>query len=660
MPNRSLSICLVGVGPRGLAVLERICANARQMKSLQGVHIYLVDPWPAGAGAVWRTDQPHELLMNTVASQITVFTDESVSIEGPIEKGPSLYEWVQELRAEGIRDEEAWNEEALAEVRRLGPDDYPSRAFFGQYLCHMFARVCLAAPSQVEITTHYSRAVALKGGSDSVPEQTVLLENGRSIEGLDAVILSQGHVGVDAHSKEQTLAEQAQKLGLAYLPPSSPADVDLEFIRPGENVLVRGLGLNFFDLMTLLTVGRGGTFVRRDGELTYEPSGLEPRLCATSRRGIPYHARGANEKGAHGRYFPRLLTADYIARLRRRAEDGDRVYFGIDLWPLISREVESVYYALLLDNLGRRADRRMFTELYIAAEREDHRNEILDAFDIPAEHRWDWERLARPYLGRTFADRDEFHDWLLTYLRRDVRQAQVGNVSDPVKAALDVLRDVRNEVRIAVDHGGLDGNSHRDELDSWYTPLNAFLSIGPPAFRIEQMIALVKAGVLQVTGPGAEIRVDADEPSFVCTSNEIPAPDVRARVLIEARLPEPDVRRTADPLMRQLVKDGQITPFKIEGACGTVYETGGITVTPRPCRLVDRQGVPHPRRYAHGVPTEGPHWVTAAAARPGVDSVSLGDADAIARAVLALSPAGLSTGSTTSESTESTTSEVRS
>jgi hypothetical protein len=36
------------------------------------------------------------------------------------------------------------------------------------------------------------------------------------------------------------------------------------------------------------------------------------------------------------------------------------------------------------------------------------------------------------------------------------------------------------------------------------------------------------------------------------------------------------------------------------------------------------------------VPTEAVHWVTAAGIRPGVNSVTLGDADAIARMVLTL------------------------
>jgi uncharacterized NAD(P)/FAD-binding protein YdhS len=99
--------------------------------------------------------------------------------------------------------------------------------------------------------------------------------------------------------------------------------------------------------------------------------------------------------------------------------------------------------------------------------------------------------------------------------------------------------------------------------------------------------------------------------------------------LIEARLPEPDLRRTADGLLARLLSTGQCRPHTVDG-----YVTGGLDVTPRPYHLIDRQGRSHARRFAFGVPTEGVHWVTAAGARPGVDSVTLSDADAVARAVL--------------------------
>ncbi|WP_199806785.1 FAD/NAD(P)-binding protein [Streptomyces sp. NRRL F-5727] len=636
MPENPLSVCVIGVGPRGLSVLERLCANARERKGGPEVDIHLVDPWPMGAGAVWRTDQSRELLMNTVASQITVFTDDTVTLDGPVEPGPSLFEWAREIVRENSAEKKAlMGGEAFSEASRLTADSYPTRAFFGDYLRAMWARVCLSAPPHVTVTAHATRAVRIH---ETTPggEQTVFLENGRVIEGLDAVVLAQGHVPARPDDQESRLAAQAEAHGLLYVPPANPADLDHDALAPGEPVLLRGLGLSFFDHMALLTSGRGGRFERRRGRLVYLASGREPRLYATSRRGVPYQARGENQKGVDGRHHPRLFTAERVAALRLRSRHGDGLSFGTDVWPLIARETESVYYGTLLDRRGRGADREAFTELYLAAERADHRVEILDAFGVPEADRWQWERQADPCAGRAFRDHADFTAWLLDHLDEDVRRARGGNVGDPVKAALDVLRDLRNEVRLAVDHGGLDADSHRDELDGWYTPLNAHLSIGPPAFRIEQMRALVEAGILYVTGPGARVHVDGGDPAFVCTASDVPAPPVRTRVLIEARLPAPDLLRTADPLMRAMLEDGQAAPYRVESGGGTRHETGGLAVTGRPGHVVDARNRPHPRRFATGVPTEGAHWVTAAAARPGVDSVSLGDADALARAVLAL------------------------
>ncbi|WP_280444575.1 FAD/NAD(P)-binding protein [Nocardia brasiliensis] len=70
-----LRIAIVGVGPRGLSVFERICANARAASESGGIEVLLVDSTRVGTCTVWRTDQSGELLMNTVASQVTVKND---------------------------------------------------------------------------------------------------------------------------------------------------------------------------------------------------------------------------------------------------------------------------------------------------------------------------------------------------------------------------------------------------------------------------------------------------------------------------------------------------------------------------------------------------------------------------------------------------------
>ncbi|EST34165.1 FAD/NAD(P)-binding protein [Streptomyces roseochromogenus] len=636
MPSSALALCIVGAGPRGLSVLERLCANARMTPTHSAVTVHVVDPGTPGAGAVWRPEQSRLLLMNTVASQITVFTDKSVRIDGPVEPGPSLYEWARRLAGGGFG---ACDDQTLAEARDLTPDSYPSRAFYGCYLRDMFQRVVRDAPAHVTVRTYRQRAVAVTDLSgEHRGAQAVRLEDGTWLEPLDAVVLAQGHLANRPTAREERHAQLARVHGLTYLPPANPADVDLDVIAPGEHVLLRGLGLNFFDYMALLTTGRGGTFARDGAErLVYRPSGNEPVLFATSRRGIPYHARGENEKGAHGRHHPRLLTADHVTALRGSRPPGEGLDFRRDLWPLIAREVESVYYGALLAARGRGADRERLVTGYLHAD-ETELPGLLDAYGITAEERWNWARLERPYAGRTFADRADFQAWLSAHLAADVRQARGGNVSNPLKAALDVLRDLRNEVRLAVDHGGLDGDSHRDDLDRWYTPLNAFLSIGPPASRIEETAALIEAGVLELTGPDTVIRIDLRSSTYVTTSTAVPGPPVRATALIEARIPDADVRRTADPLLLHLLGTGQATTHRISAACGTTYHTGGLAVGTRPYRLLDAQGREHPRRFAYGVPTESVHWATAAGIRPGVDSVTLGDSDAVARAVLELEP----------------------
>ncbi|MFD7081298.1 FAD/NAD(P)-binding protein [Streptomyces sp. NPDC059918] len=618
-----LTVCIIGSGPRGLSVLERLAANADELLPA-GVRlrVHLVDPRP-GSGRVWRSDQSRHLLMNTVASQVTLFTDGSVTMDGPVRPGPDLGAWAADPDLHGGASP------AGEEVP--GPDGYPTRALYGRYLEWVLRTV--VRRSAADIRTHPARAVRLDADTTAAGRDRVTLDDGTVLSGLDAVVLAQGHLPVSPTPAEAALARFAARRGLHYLPPGNPADARLDGIAPGEPVLLRGLGLNFFDHMALLTEGRGGAYEAKDAGLVYHRCGREPVLYAGSRRGVPHQARGENQKGAHGRHLPLVLTPATVARLRRGPR---RPRFRRDIWPLVSQEVETVYYAALLRADGRTGAAARLLERSAAGPWTPYdRDRLLDALGVPTGRRWDWERVARPCGEAVFADRAAFNGRLLEHLRRDVAEAEAGNVDGPYKAALDVLRDLRNEVRLLVDHGGISGADYRDELSARYGPLNAYLSIGPPPRRIREAIALIEAGVLTVLGPGAEFGADETTGRFTARSPRVGGGVVQARALIEARLPEPDVARTEDPLLGYLHATGQCVPYVIGDGRGA-YRTGGIAVTERPYHLVDAAGAAHERRFAYGVPTEGVHWVTAAGIRPGVDSVILGDSDAMARAVLGL------------------------
>jgi hypothetical protein len=640
-------VAIIGLGPRGLSVLERLCANASEC--LPGGHeleVHVVDPHVASGGRVWRADQDSNLLMNTVASQVSMFVDDSVDCAGPIRPGPSLYEWARSAARPDGADRVPG--ELRAEAARLRPDSYPSRACYGGYLTWTLRHVVRRAPEGMSIELHADTALDLRDATGG--GQCVKLAGGQVISGLHAVVLTQGHLPGRPSRSEESIGRFAAAHRRTYLPPANPADVSLAALAPGEVTLLRGLGLNFFDHMALLTVGRGGSFHRRDdGTLRYQRSGAEPRLVAGSRRGVPYHARGENQKGAAGRHWPLFLTHDVIERLRGRAAHGDPVNFRRDVWPLIDLEVRAVYYSTLLrERTGERVS-AAFLRAFLAlvaregvrgtldpfvAEPSAEQQGLLADFGVEPALRWDWQAIATPYAGRGLTDTAGFRAWLRDHLVRDMAEAALGNVHGALKAAVDVLRDLRNEIRLVVDHAGLSGDSYCDDLQGWYMPLNAYLSIGPPARRVAELVALIDSGVVEILGPRLQVRLDEDTGSFVAGSALFGDVEVRATSLVEARLPEPDLRDTVDPLLRNLLARGECRLHRIPMAGGGAYPTGGLAVRPRPYHLLDVADRPHPRRFTFGVPTETVHWITAASIRPGVNSVILQDADAVARACL--------------------------
>ena len=83
---KSFTIAIVGAGPRGTGVLERLLAR----RSDAELHIHVVDPFPPGAGRIWRSSQPPLLWMNSVAADVTMFTDDTTVVDGPIRPGPTL------------------------------------------------------------------------------------------------------------------------------------------------------------------------------------------------------------------------------------------------------------------------------------------------------------------------------------------------------------------------------------------------------------------------------------------------------------------------------------------------------------------------------------------------------------------------------------------
>ncbi|MBO1420287.1 FAD/NAD(P)-binding protein, partial [Streptomyces sp. FH025] len=267
------TLVIVGAGPRGTGLLERIAANATELLPAdRPLEIHLVDPHPPGAGRIWRHDQSPLLRMNSMAEDVTMFTDARSTIEGPVRPGPSLAEWARQ-QEEFTPYREVADPAVQAELRTLAPTDFPTRRAQSAYLDWVFRRAVADLPPHVTVTVHRDTVHRIDGPADG--PQTVHLTD-RTLT-ADHVTLTLGHLDSAPHPRHAADAEFAARHGRFHLPPAYSADAEAELARiaPGEQVVLRGLGLASVDLLAMLTEGRGGRFEPAgDGAaLRYLPSG---------------------------------------------------------------------------------------------------------------------------------------------------------------------------------------------------------------------------------------------------------------------------------------------------------------------------------------------------------------------------------------------------
>ncbi len=605
-------IAIVGSGPRGLSVLERITARVHQEGLQCPLELYLIDPVQVGCGRIWRTDQPDWFVMNTVANEVSAFSGPWT--EGPARPGagPSLAQWWQS------RD-----------PAYPGPNSYAPRALYGHYMLYVLETIELSLrPLGVPLHKVSARVEALRSHADGCQ---LSLSTDVTLD-VHRVVLTTGHSQHDLEPLHRSFSEFADATaGIRYLAGDSAADMPTEEIAPGTPVGILGLGLSFFDVFASLTLGRGGRFVNggNDG-LEYVSSGREPVLYAGSRSGLCIPARGKNQKHPDYRLRPAIFTMDRVLAMRQNC----RIDFREQILPLLMAEVNLVYCETTLRRSAGDATEARFRQL--ALQLPTPTSEMIVALartlGDSAINALDLDTLAYPFSDTQFTSPEHFESILLRHLEEDVAHAQCGNVDSPLKAALDVIRDTRGLIRAAVDFGGLVPTSHEKDFLKWYVPRSNMLSAGPPLVRLQQVIALIRSGVLRIVGPDLRVVPRPATGRYVMASSQVDSSEVEVDILIDARIPIPNLATDRSSLAQHLVNQGIWTPFVNRGTShDDVLVTGGVAVTPAPFHPLDRNQRPNRNLYVLGIPTEHTRWfMHAGSSRPGFWTDFVVDADAIA------------------------------
>ena len=592
---------IIGMGPRGLTILERIAKFAQSDAQCLPIELHLVDPGECGEG-IHESAQPAHLITNTICGQVTIFSPSSLV------RGLSFAEWA---RATGYRQIDGRFVRLEGSTgSAVDDDDYLPRRLLGEYLGWAYGRIAASLPRNIGVRHHRARAVDIwRTESDTY---IVKLDND-AVVATEFLFLTTGHGRRMLNEDDMSCLDFVRGHSkanhrLAFFPYAYPV-CRLDRLSDVATIAVEGLGLTAHDVVSQLTVGRGGRFARRRGGLRYLRSGREPRILLHSRSGIPFSARGRNQKGLLGAYQAQFLTLRAIDRLREQAQvtrQTRQLQFESEIFPLLVADMAQAYRD------AARGTGQQGTTCQEGAE-ERAIQSMLD-----------------PLRGRQFDSLSDFAQFFWAYVRHDLEESSKGNVTGPIKAAADAIRDLRDNLRSVVDYGGLEPASHRFFVEEFVATQNRVL-FGPPPLRMEEWLALHEAGVMDIGGgPGARVEIDTARAQFAIVTpfgakRSIEWADALIIARIDVFLPLCD----DSALTQNLLARGMVRPY-VNGS----YHPGGIEIDGGN-RVIDGLGKPHQHVWAIGYLVEGPHWYTQALPRTLIQSRATRDAETCVAAMYA-------------------------
>ncbi|MHC8385054.1 FAD/NAD(P)-binding protein [Pseudomonas sp. LB3P14] len=406
-----LRIGIVGLGSRGLGILERLLALAPRLAP-RLIEVTIFEPDRPGSG-LHRSDQPDYLLLNTIACQLSVFPDRA-AIGAAGRSGPDFYTWCVERRLRLSEDGQVSPDAG----RPVEPTDFLPRRLLGEYLHWAYAAITNQLPLNVRLRLLQEQAI------DVFPLHGTrgyrLYGSAQTQVDVDRLFVTVGHTG----QREPVSADEASLIASVYPLPSS-----LAAIRAGAVVGIEGFGLASMDTLAALTKGRGGRFVRTEDGLRYLSSGQEPELILYSRGGLPFRARPFS-RADRVRHQALFATPAQIEFLREQHE-GRQLDFEADLLPLLLAEMRAAYYLACSPQVEASVLQRAFHE------------DRLDAEFTALAQQWGrFEPLEHLLLTLPALGSIPYAQWVRAFIADDLAESQRGVAASPLKSALEVWRDV--------------------------------------------------------------------------------------------------------------------------------------------------------------------------------------------------------------------------
>lgn len=617
-----MKVGIIGAGPRGILMTSQLFNQYKyHSEQIEPLSITLFDPVGIG-GRVWRTDQSDELIMNSAADQITLFTDSSVNMSSKVYDGPSLFGWARSDEANSYLASHGYSSDIIAAAAQLQINGYAPRVLFGAYIKWFYDDLLSQQPTEISTSLMKAQVTDLTYNDDHKP----VIKTDDGTYTFDKVVMSLGQQDNYLNDEEQKLASYAQENALNYISPTHPGDADLSVIPAGELAIIRGLGLSFIDYVSELTLGRGGHYMRNeDGSLFYQPSGREPRIVAGSGRGIPYYPKPINEKGYGECEVPKFLTKENI---EKNSKNGKLPFDKF--MDLLLSDLELVFYKLTINDKYPYKSANEFEKEFLS---NPDKEAVLKEFGFQEEDAFEWEYVINPFKDVKAIGTEDYQTVLINWLTGEIGDSAKGSKTGPLAAARDLLRDFRPTFRQMIVDNCFTNQEYVEKFLGNLDSVINFLIMGPPVVRSEQLSALIRSGVVTILAPGMQIK--GQDGWFVTASPKRNTDKFRSASLIEARVPKANLDITANPILESLV-DAQLARTHRLPINGENVGVHAVDVDPKTDQLLDINGNVQPDVYIWGSSLDGLRYVTNAAPRPGVNDTNLQTADKLAAEVLGL------------------------
>ncbi|MGN5953557.1 FAD/NAD(P)-binding protein [Sphingobacterium lactis] len=514
-------VSIIGGGIYGLksllSLLRKLKSNSKSNK-ITSIHWYNKNEHFA-TGKIYSPNQPIYLSLDHCIQDLNLF---DIEVQKSDFYGKSFQNWLIEK---------------LPEDQTVDPFDYCSKELFGLYLIESLCHIMDNMLDHVELNLIQAEVTGMEINNGFARLNDKFSEFPFKYRSCCI------QIGYENKNNLLKYIPNSDGVKDRYFPDHRALE-SLERIPEKGQVAIKESGLEAVNTILTLTEGRGGIFYKKDDEVKYIPSGLEPIMYLFSRSNLPSLPRNKFHKDH--KYQTQFMTNAWVQEMLKK---NTPLNFEEEILPVLNQEIQYAFYSQL-PHL-----------------KESSQEEILSFIAIqPSNTRFSLHALFDPWNYSNVSKSASFNEFAIDLAIYCLMATQGGEKNSMMSSALAALREGYHQIRKLYAHAGLNSASHFhfDTYWKWYLIQIGF---GPNRENTEKFYCLMKEGYVNfLFSETPDISIEDEQ--FLLRSKEN---EIVTSYLIDCKNHRGNIQTGSNSLFKNLLKNNLIREFH-----NGEYNTGKI------------------------------------------------------------------------------------